>query len=84
MPIQLKFSCFTFSFNQIQLLIHQTDPYRHKENVFKKWLKSHNRYLIYSKKSVFKIILVVAVVVQFQLAYLKNWVRYGDETLHRY
>ena len=42
----LRFSCFTFSFNQIQLLTHQTDPYRNKEHVSKKWLKSHNRYLI--------------------------------------
>ena len=53
MPIHLKFSCFTFSFNQIQLLTHQTDPYHHKEHVSKKWFKSNNRYLIYSKKSVF-------------------------------
>ena len=41
----MKFSCFTFSLNQIQLLTHQTDPYFHKEHLSKKWLKSHNRYL---------------------------------------
>ena len=46
MPIHLRFSCFTFSFNHIQLLTHQTDPYRHKELLSKKWLKSHNQYLI--------------------------------------
>ena len=81
MPIH---SCFI---NQIQHLTHQTDPYRHKEHLSKKCLKSHNRYLIYSKKSVFKIVLVVVVVVLVVVvvqAYLKNRVRYGDETLHRY
>ena len=45
-------------------------PY--KEHVSKKWLISHNQYLIYSRKSVF---LSVVVVVQFEYAYLKNQVR---------
>ena len=40
--------------------------------------------LIYSKKSVFKVCLlvVVVVVVQFRQAYLKNQTRYKGETLH--
>ena len=63
-------------------MTHQTDPYLHKEHVSRKWLKLHN---IYFKKSVFKIlVVVVVVVVQFRQAYPKNQVRYGDETLHRY
>ena len=37
--------------------------------------------------SVFKIlvvvVVVVVVVVQFRQAYLKNQIRYGDETLHK-
>ena len=79
MPIHLIFSCFTFSF---KLLTHQTDPYRHKPHVSKKRLKSRNRYLIYKKKSVINFLLVV-VVVQFRQVYLKNRLRYGDETLHK-
>ena len=56
------FEIFIFHF---QLLTHQTDPYRHKEHVSKKWLKSHNRYIDTSfifKKSVFKVVVVVVVV----------------------
>ena len=42
-----------------------------------------DRFLIYSKKSVFKVcLLVVVVVVQFRQAYLKNQKRYRVETLH--
>ena len=63
MAIHLRFSGFTFSFNQIQLLTHQTDPYRHKERESKKWLQLHNWYLIYSKKSVFNFLLLVVVAV---------------------
>ena len=34
------------------------------------------------KKIVFKVLLVVVVVVEFQQAYLENQIRYEDETLH--
>ena len=51
-----KFSiCSTFIF-QIPLLTYQSDPYRQKEHDPKKSLKSHNRQLIYSRKSVFKLV----------------------------
>ena len=56
----LGFSCFTFSFNQIQLLIHETDSYRHKEHPRNGII---GKYLIYSGKLVFKILVVVVVVV---------------------
>jgi hypothetical protein len=36
---------------------------------------------MYSRKLVFKILVVV--VVEFQQAYIKNQVIYGDETLHK-
>ena len=60
MPIHLRFSCFTFSFNQVNfrniILIRIIT-----ERMYPKWLKSHNRYnnyTIYSRKLVFKILLV--------------------------
>ena len=49
----------------------------HIEQEYKKW----HPLMSYSKKLVFKILVVV--VVQLRQTYLKNQVRYEDETLHK-
>ena len=68
---------------QFQLLTHQIDPYCHSM-----YPRNGLNRIIGTKKSVFKflllVVVVVVVVVQFRQAYLKNHLRYGDETLHKY
>ena len=72
MPIHLRFVRFTFSFNQIQRLTHQTDPYHHNEHVSGNGLSRIIGTSIYFKKAVFEILVVQA-----------HKKKPGDETLQK-
>ena len=80
--IHLGFWGFTFSINQTRLLTHHTSWYGHIEQQYKQLSKLNFPLTSYSKKSLFKILLLVVVVVPVQEQLLKNQKRYEVETLH--
>ena len=73
MPLHLRFSRLTFSFNPLALLAYQPDPYGHKKHVPKNIIEFRKKFL-----------LMLLYVVHFWQAYLKSHVGHRDETLHRH